>query len=292
MATIRLGTLPHGPRLKSRALKAPAQNGVAQRAATPLARFEPAQHINTSAREASDVVALPDGRLLVVSDKSDKIYLVDSRGRETTLDLPKLRNGKSQLEGVAFDPVRNHLFVAREEKGVILRYEWNPAKNKPPKLEKRFEVDFKTGDWGNKGIEGLTFLPAKLSPTGEAQLLAAKEGKPRRLYLFDASGGGKPREIKVDDAVRDVAKDFSALAMDPKTGHLYISSDESALVAQLKWVRDGDNIRAELVQAIPIRSKDGKKLPRIEGLTFNTKGDLYVLTENNGVLHELKRLGN
>ena len=47
-------------------------------------------------------------------------------------------------------------------------------------------------------------------------------------------------------------------------------------------VRDGKKVRAQLVQSIPVRSDKDKPLERIEGITFNAKGDLFVLTENDG----------
>ena len=78
--------------------------------------------------EASDVAALPGGRFIVVGDKKDSAVIVDADGKRTTLDLPGLKNGKSQLEGVAYDPVRHNLFVSREESRELLRYEWNPDK--------------------------------------------------------------------------------------------------------------------------------------------------------------------
>ena len=54
-------------------------------------------------------------------------------------------------------------------------------------------------------------------------------------------------------------------------------------------VRDGDNIIGKLVQSFPLRDEKGKALDRVEGLSFNEKGDLFVLTENTGKLHLLKR---
>lgn len=256
---------------------------------TGVPRFQFVGQIKTSVTEASDTVGLPNGRFLVVSDKKTKIRVVDSIGRQAVLDLPRLKKGKSEFEAVAFDAKRNHLFVAREEEGVILRYHWDPTKSEPPKFEKRFKVRLDHTEWGNKGIEGLTFLRGKHSPTGKAVLLAAKEGNPRRFFLLDRKGGGDPREIKVDQAIRDVAKDFSALAIDPKTGTVFLGSDESGVVVQIKLFADGKKIRGELMQVIPLEDKYGRPLKRIEGLAFNPAGDLHVLTENDGVLHVLKR---
>ncbi|MEW5743062.1 MAG: SdiA-regulated domain-containing protein [Myxococcota bacterium] len=253
------------------------------------ARFELKGSLATKMPEASDVVALPGGRFLVVGDRKDSAVLVEADGKRSSLKLPGLPNGNSQLEGVAYDPVRHHLFVVREEKRELLRYEWNPDKSKPPVLEKAFKLD-REGPT-NKGVEGLAFISGDVSPTGTPRLLVAKEGKPRELALHDDGGGGKPLPIKLEKEVYAVCRDFSAVAVDPKTGHLFVSSDESAAVAQIRLMRDGDKVVGKLVQSFPLRDDKGKTLDRVEGLTFNAKGDLFVLTENDGKLHHLGRTG-
>lgn len=261
-----------------------------RRQATPeaaAARFELAGKLKTDMKEASDVVALPGNRFLVVGDRRDKVMLLGADGKKQELKLPGLPNGNSQLEGVAYDPVRHHLFVMREEKSELLRYEWNPEKNDPPRLEKTFEVDLKGAK--NKGVEGMAYLPGDQSPTGMPQLILAKEGDPRELLLHD--DGGKPSKlpIKLEREVLNACRDFSAVAVDPKTGHLFISSDESAACVQVKLVREGDKLVGKMVQTFPLRDEKGKALERVEGLTFDAKGDLFVLTENDGKLHQLKR---
>ena len=252
------------------------------------AKFEIAEKTKYPVKEASDVVSLPGGKFLIVGDTADKVGVVDKDGKVTKLKLPGLPNGNSQLEGVAYDPVRHHLLVSREEKGQILRYEWNPEKDAAPKLEKTFDLKKSDGP-KNKGVEGLAYLSGDFSPTGTPQLIAAREGSPRELMLLGDGGGGKPIKIKLEDQVKDVCADFSAVAVDPKTGNVFISSDESSTVAQIELKRDGDKITGRLVQSFPLRDKNDKPLERNEGLTFNEKGDLFVLTENDGALHKLAR---
>ncbi len=252
------------------------------------AQFEAARQTKTSVKEASDVVSLPGGMFLVVGDTADKVGVIDANGKLNKLKLPGLSNGPSQLEGAAYDPVRHQLMVSREENRQILRYDWNPEKNDPPKLEKTFELKSVKGP-ANKGIEGLAYLPGDFSPTGTPQLLAAHEGSPRELLLLGDGGGGKPVKIHLEDQVKSVCKDFSAVAVDPVTGNIFISSDESSTVAQIELKRDGDKIVGRLVQSFPLRDDKQKPLARVEGLTFNDKGDLFVLTENDGVMHKLNR---
>ncbi len=253
------------------------------------ARFDVAERTQTDVKEASDVVALPGGRFLVVGDRSRKVAVVSADGSVKKVELPGLGDGPSQFEGLAYDPVRKHLLVSREESREILRYEWNPAKKgDKPKLEKRFDVSHLDGP-SNKGVEGLAYLSGSQSPTGRPQLLGVKEGHPRELVLFNDGGGGRPMPVRLDPAVKELCKDFSAVAVDPKTGNVYIASDESSDVVQLRLVRDGDQVRGRLVQAIPLRGKHGEPLARVEGISFNEKGDLFVLTESDGVLRRLAR---
>ncbi len=259
--------------------------------ATPRApRFTLAQKIVTGVKEASDVVALPGGALLVVGDTSHSVGVIAADGSRRPLKLEGLPKHKaSQFEGVAYDAVRHHLLLSREESREIWRYEWNPTKSKDPKLERKFSYRFLDGP-KNKGLEGLVSVSGARSPTGRPALIGAKEGKPKELVFFDADGGGgQPWPVKLDQEARAVCRDLSAIAIDPTTGNLFVSSDESATLAQLELVRTGDALEARLVQAFPMKDEKGKVLPRIEGLTFNERGDLFVLTENDGVLRKFVR---
>ena len=244
-------------------------------------------NIKVDLKEASDVVALPDGRFLLVSDCSDEVALVDRTGETSRLKLPHLRSNESSLEAVAYDPARRHLFVAREAEGAILRYRFDARDIHPrPEFESRFslDLDFKK----NKGIEGLAFLPAAHSPTRQDRLLLAREGKPKALYLSAPSGDEHPKKIRLDGKTKSVSSDFSGLAVDPKTGHVFISSDESSLVAELRLVARGRKVRAKLLGTYPLRDA-GDRLEKMEGLAFDAEGDLFVLLENASELIHYER---
>ena len=110
------------------------------------------------------------------------------------------------------------------------------------------------------------------------------------LLMFDAGGSKSYTTIKLDPNIPDLCKDFSAVTVDPKTGHLYISSDASALIIEVALKGQGQNVSAQLMrEPFTIDDEKGKPLQRIEGLTFNADGDLYVLTENDGELLRLAR---
>lgn len=242
--------------------------------------------IKTGVKEASDVTALPNGKFVVVGDLSDSVAIVDQDGSSVKVKLEGLKNGRSGLEAVAYSPRRGELFVASEEKNKVLRYKFDPEKG-TAQLDKEFAVDL--GGAKNKGIEGMTWLSGEVSPTGRPQLLVAKEGDPKTLALLDEDGGGKPKLIALDSALKDVAKDFSAVAVDPVTGNLFISSDEASLVAEVKLKNKGGKLTAELVQSLPLRDKHDDPLERVEGIAFDSKGNLHVLLENERKLLKLER---
>jgi uncharacterized protein YjiK len=252
------------------------------------ARFKSAagDAVKTDVKEASDVTALPNGKFVVVGDKSDSIAIIDADGRSVKVKLDGLKDGKSGLEAVTFSPRRNELFVASEEKNKVLRYKFDPDKG-TAKLEKEFE--FHLGGSKNKGIEGMAWLSGDVSPTGRPQLLIAKEGDPKTLALVEEDGSGKPKLIDLDGALKDVAKDFSAVAVDPVTGNLFVSSDEASLVAEVKLKGKGGKLHAELVQSLPLRDKHDDPLERVEGIAFDSKGNLHVLLENESKLLKLER---
>ena len=258
-----------------------------RRPASEPAHFETGKTLPVPIKEASDVVALPGDRFLVASDTADNLALVDADGTATKVHLEGI-HGASEIEGLAYDPVRRNLFVAREESRELLRYDWNPDKRKHnPELKRRLELDL--GEHTNKGVEGLSYLPGELSPTGMPQLLAVNEGKPRELLVMGDGGAKNRRKVALDPKLTEALADFSAVTVDPKTGDVFIGSAESAKVAQLRLEMRGGAISARLVQVFSPRGEDGKPLARIEGLAFDAKGNLFVLTENDGALHRLNR---
>lgn len=242
--------------------------------------------LDSLVKEASDVVALPGGAFLVVGDLSDEARLVSANGDVRKVKLPGIKDGKSGLEGVAYDPVRQQLFVSVEEKKKVIRYDLSTAKGEAKK-DGTFELDL--GKHGNKGIEGMCFLPGASSPTASPQLVVAKEGKPRTLAFVAPNGKGDVLPISLPPALLEVCKDFSALAADPLTGHLFVASDESASVAELAIKKTRSGWVAELVGHQKLTDGQGKKLERLEGLTFDAQGRMYALTENERALHRYDR---
>ncbi len=260
-------------------------------------------------REGSDLFPLPGNRFGGVSDRQDKLFIFNDKGElKRKIDLPRLQNGSSQLEAGTYDPNRKRFVAVREESAEMLIWKLN-LKDDDSSEDDEIELDERIqlppfGDHArtNKGVEGMAYLRGEFSPTGRPQLLVANEAFPRNLFLFETDGKAKgreeridrkkirmPIEVKVEAKVRRFCRDFSAVTVDPKTGDVFVSSDESRNVVQLRLKKEHGEVIGEYVAHFSLEKKNGDKLERIEGLAFDGDGNLKVMTENRSRVYELKR---
>lgn len=265
---------------------------------TRAASFRLAEPIDVGIPEPSDVTALPGGRFLVVSDLERLAAVVACDAKVTRISLlgGDEADGESGFEAVALDPDSGRLFVVSEERHELEVYSFPSATSAevrpiarcalPPVgggKKKRKKKD------RNKGVEGMAWLPAALSPTGEAHIVLAKEARPCALLLLDAAGEGAPRDIALDERIEEACNDFSGLAVDPTTGRLFLCSDESAAFAEIELLERRGEIRAELVGSTELRDPRGRPMERVEGIALDERGDLHVLLENDRELWRLAR---
>ncbi len=253
------------------------------------------QAIDVRIREPSDVTPLPRGDLFVVSDLERAGVLVKRDGTCARVDLGAAADGESGFEAVAYDARRKRLFIVREEHHELVVLHWaGTAASRPRRVRGGGKLPAfgrskkKHGKRTNKGIEGMACLPAAHSPTGEAHLVLAQEAKPRALVLLDADGSGEPTEIALDKAILEACADFSGLAVDPISGHVFICSDESSTVAEVV-LDGGGEPHGELVAVTRLRDRRGKRFERVEGVAIDEAGDLFVLQENERVLWRFVR---
>lgn len=254
-----------------------------------MSPFRIADAIDVGIAEPSDVASLSGGRFFVVSDTAP-VGVIVGRGRKAArVDFPRLSGKTSGFEAVAVDSDGGRLFVVREERRELHVFAWAGRAATPieplfvrelPKLGKK-----KKG--ANKGVEGMTWLPAACSPTRKACLVLAKEAKPRALLLYDPDRD-VPIEVRLDPAIEDACADFSGLAVYPKTGRLFLCSDESATVAEL-MIEGARSPRAKLVRVTELRGRQGTLLKRVEGVAVDAVGDVHVLLENDAKLWRFTR---
>ncbi|MDF9619186.1 SdiA-regulated domain-containing protein [Pseudomonas entomophila] len=131
----------------------------------------------------------------------------------------------------------------------------------------------------NKGFEGVTY------DARHDRLYAIKERGPRQLFevtgMLSALNGG-PLHLTVSDR-RDWVKrsifatDLSDGYYDPRTGHLLVLSDQSKNITEL----DGEG---RFVSIRSLRAGIGglrNNAPQPEGMTMDSDGNLYVVSEPN-----------
>lgn len=239
----------------------------------------------TNVPEASDVVALSNGSFLVVGDLDKKLHVLQANGARLSFRVDGLKGKESEFEGITYDEENKKLYLSREERREIAVFSF-PTASEPPELLETITVGH-LDVAKNKGIEGLAFLPSSRSFDGKSHLLAATEGKPLKLLIFSDKLNKKPLRVDLDDTLKGILKDVSAIAVHPESGNIYLASDESSRLAaiSLSLNKEGDKVKARLVHAFEVKA-NGKALDRIEGLTFDAQGSLYLLTENDGLLRK------
>jgi uncharacterized protein YjiK len=136
-------------------------------------------------------------------------------------------------------------------------------------------TDFPTYDLGpskdqNKAFEGVTW------DQRNQQLLLGEERPPA---LFSWKGDGRVLtgdKLKLASHALDM-RNLSALAIDPRTGHMLVLSADSHLLMEL-------DKKGEQVSFIALlRGFNGLKntIPRAEGVTMDEAGNLYMVSEPN-----------
>ena len=301
---------------KESALYAPK----ARKRLAELAGFEPSSPKNsdppkfsiesrhfTKIAEQSALVYVPALQgFLAVDDESSSLHLIRRSALEkggavksVALEIPGPK--LDDLEGVAFDPDHSRVLLVTEggrkvyEVSLALvngEIELGAAK-KLGKLEK-------LGSEKNRGYEGLCYLPASLAPDGRAHLLAVHEGAPKRLGIFDPKTLEPRGFLALPSPLASVLKDLSDVAIDPKTGHLALLSDEGNHIGfvalehsksskphqvRTKNKQGGFSLRPLSLLELPELDlkrarKDATRL-QPEGVTFDAAGDLWVSAEGD-----------
>jgi len=237
------------------------------------------QRIAVALDETSDVVALPDGTFLVVSDTEPRAALVRA-GSVAYLDLPGVSDGDSGLEAVAFDPATGRLVSYAEERAELLVHRWDGTASSPAVLASRHA--FRFGKKKNKGVEGIAFFGAKL--------LCANEAKPRGLFVVDL-GLDDVTEVALDEAILAACDDFSGLAYDARRGTHLLVSDESAALVELALEERSGGVAGRLRAAHALVDERGEPLERVEGVAVDPSGAWWVLLENERVLCRVRAAG-
>jgi uncharacterized protein YjiK len=209
--------------------------------------FAPVRERRLSIRGASAVACIP-GALLVVED-DEGIFRVE-RARASLWAGRELHPALGDLEGLAVDEANRRVWALAEEDGTVIAL--SLATRSPratvvghlPRPRKR----------KNKGFEGLAFMPARVSPSRRASLVAVHEGKPRRVGVFALPDLEPTHDLKLPDEAKDLLDDLADVTVDPVTGLLLLLSDQSQRIAIVRIVRGSSPWRAATSCRWPTRT--------------------------------------
>lgn len=184
--------------------------------------------------------------------------------------------GFSDVEGITY--LGDNLLVLAEERRQTLVIV--PVPERPGELlrEDYASISLTFGEAENAGFEGVGY-----DREGD-RLFVVKEHSPRKLYEIHgikASVNGQMNLNIIDRSAWiegiDMASDLSSVHFDERTGHLVLLSDEAKMLLEL----DGEG---ELVSFRSLWSGFAglkKSVPQAEGVTFDARGDLYLVSEPN-----------
>lgn len=237
------------------------------------------QRLPVALDETSDVVALPDGTFLVVSDVEPRAALVRA-GSTSYLELPGVSDGESGLEAVTHDPTTGRLVSYDEERAELLVHRWDGQVSSPARLASRH--GFRFGKKKNKGVEGIALFGTRL--------LCANEARPRGLFLVDLDADDTV-EVALDEAILAACDDLSGLAFDARRGTYLLVSDESAALVELALEEHGGGVTGRLRAAYALVDERGEPLERVEGVAVDPSGAWWVLLENERVLCRVRAAG-
>lgn len=186
-------------------------------------------------------------------------------------------DGFADVEGVAYLGDDLLLLVEERKQALVVV----PVPDRPGQVLSRRDQRALTlglGDGGNQGFEGVGY-----DRDGD-RLFVVKEHSPRKLYEIRglrASLDGRldieliDHEAWVGD--KFIARDFSSVEYDARSGHVLLLSDVSRLVLELDAA--GGFVRFQPLAGGFAGLRE--HVPQAEGMTVDERGNLYVVSEPN-----------
>lgn len=245
----------------------------------------------------------PEVGFVVAADCGKALWQVrmpTDEGTQPGIKLPFKGSTKEivGLEGITYDPDTKALVMVSEDRQRLV--ETSVRGTGEIELgEARLLAqlpDIRTT--ANKGWEGVCMMQASASPDGKPHLLAVHEGSPRALSVLDRTGRSE-QLIKMPEELKAAMIDLADVAVDPKTHHVFLLSDESKCIyeAELR-LNVSSTSRKQTWELLPIGKTDIPDLPlnkgaerlQPEGIVFDKKGDMWLAAEgNNGLIHMARK---
>lgn len=215
--------------------------------------------------EASDLSFNPQTRtLFAVMGKNP--FLV-----ELTLDGDVLRKiplvGWENPEGLAV--LENGLIAIVDERNHDLTLVKVDASTSTLNHDDVPSYDLGKSVKSNKGFEAIAWDPMR-------QRLIIGEERPPRLFTWSTDGRGPlkgDKQLLPSDELD--LRNLSALAVDPRTGHLLVLSADSNMLLEL----DEKGEQVSFMTLLGAFNGLGSRVPRAEGVTMDDQGNLYMVSE-------------
>jgi len=217
--------------------------------------------------EASDVTYNPQTKtLFAVMGKNPFLVELNLQG-DVLRKMPLV--GWSNPEGVAY--MENGLLAITDERNHTLSIVQVDAQTQTLDSKDFPKYDLGPSKNQNKGFEAVVWDPRN-------QQLVLGEERPPALFTWKSDGSQSlkgDKQIHVNDELD--LRNLSALAIDPRTGHMLVLSADSHLLLELD--QRGDQVSFITLLGGFNGLKD--TIPRAEGVTVDEAGNLYMVSEPN-----------
>lgn len=229
---------------------------------------------------SSGLVHLPSGETLAISDNTG---VCEVRPGEDPRLLIELTDG----EGITADSSGKFVYIVEEATRRVRKLEVQRDDNGRLELKDTKETrrlpKLKSQD--NKGWEGLAFLPKELAGGKDDFLVCVHEGSPRRLGIYALPDLDEGHTLKLPKAAQDLLPDIADVAVDPKTGRIFVVSDQARTIVELALVQQTKSATQGLLTHVSLKVVSSVELPlsgrqKPEALHFDERGRLWVGLDN------------
>lgn len=238
-----------------------------------------------SVPEASAIVGISNGHFFVVDDEKGIFHL--NRELQARLVLSAMDHKfLTDLEGISISSDQQFLYCLSEEGGKISKIRLRITENDVSLDEPKPLGNLPTiGETPNKGWEGICVL----NFSGEDRLLAVHQEKPRAIGMFSLPALKQLSMCKLPEELKNLLKNLSDITIDNRNGHLLLLSGKSARIVELKATIDSE-IRE--LEVISVTKLNGELRGKPEGICFDSKESLVVVTDGDGEASDFIRLHN
>ncbi|MFW9268870.1 SdiA-regulated domain-containing protein [Pseudomonas sp. NR3] len=217
--------------------------------------------------EASDVTYNPQTKtLFAVMGKNPFLAELTLQG-DVLRKMPLV--GWSNPEGVTY--MENGLLAITDERNHTLSIVQVDANTQTLNSKDFPQYDLGASQNQNKGFEAIVWDPRN-------QQLVLGEERPPALFTWKSDGSQLlkgDKQIHVSDELD--LRNLSALAIDPRTGHMLLLSADSHLLLEL----DAEGEQVSFMTLLGGFNGLKDTVPRAEGVTVDEAGNLYMVSEPN-----------